>query len=75
MKLRLLGVKDSKSIKTPQIIKLANKIMGMDFTWQSIVLKPRTYNNLYTQFHDEGKSLNDIMAWAHSKVIQQPLHY
>ena len=73
IELRLVGVKDSKSIKKPQIIKLAKKIIEMDFTWQSIILKPRTYNNLYNQFHDEGKSLNDIMAWAHSKVIQQTL--
>ena len=73
IELRLLGVKDSKSIKKPQIIKLAEKIMAMDFTWQSITLKPRTYNNLYDQFQGEGKSLNDIMAWAHSKVVQQTL--
>ncbi len=73
MEMRILGVKDSKNIKKPQIIKLAEKIIAMDFTWQSITLKPRTYNNLYTQFQSEGKSLNDIMAWAHSKVIQQTL--
>ena len=73
IELRLLGVKDSKTIKKPQIIKLAKKIIEMDFKWQSIILKPRTYNNLYNQFQDEGKSLNDIMAWAHSKVIQQSL--
>jgi len=73
IELRLLGVKDSKTIKKPQIIKLAKKIIEMDFKWQSIILKPRTYNNLYNQFKIEGKSLNDIMAWAHSKVIQQIL--
>jgi ribonuclease HIII len=73
IELRLLGVKDSKSIKKPQIIKLAEKIIEMDFTWQSIILKPRNYNNLYSQFQVEGKSLNDIMAWAHTKVIQQTL--
>ena len=73
IELRLLGVKDSKTIKKPQIIKLAEKMIEMDFTWQSIILKPRTYNNLYSQFKIEGKSLNDIMAWAHSKVIQQTL--
>ncbi len=73
IELRLLGVKDSKAIKTPQIIKLAKKIIGMTFARQSIVLKPRSYNNLYIQFHSEGKSLNDIMAWAHGKVIQQTL--
>jgi ribonuclease HIII len=66
-------VKDRKTIKKPQIIKLAKKIIEMDFKWQSIILKPRTYNNLYNQFKIEGKSLNDIMAWAHSKVIQQIL--
>lgn len=73
VELRLVGVKDSKTIKTPQIVKLANKIMEMDFPRQSIVLNPPTYNKLYSNFKKEGKSLNDIMAWAHSRVIQDIL--
>jgi ribonuclease HIII len=73
LKLRMLGVKDSKTIKTPQIVKLARKIMKIDFKHHSIVLNPYSYNNLYSTFHNEGKSLNDIMAWAHSRVIQDIL--
>lgn len=73
IKLRKLGVKDSKTMKTPQIIRLANEISKMEFTRHSIVLNPRTYNNLYFEFQKEEKSLNDIMAWAHSRVIQQIL--
>lgn len=74
IEVRLLGIKDSKTIKKAQIIKLANKIIEMAFNHESIILKPKTYNKLYEQFHDEGKSLNDIMAWTHSKVIQELLH-
>lgn len=73
LELRLLGVKDSKTIKTPQIIKLARKIMKMDFIYHALTLNPHTYNRLYWDFHREGKSLNDLMAWAHSRVIQELL--
>lgn len=73
LQLRLMGVKDSKTIKTPQIIKLAQKIVKMDFIYHSILLNPHTYNRLYSDFHREGKSLNDLMAWAHSRVVQELL--
>lgn len=73
VELRLEGVKDSKTMKTPQIIKLASRIMEMEFPRQSILLNPPAYNKLYSDFRSEGKSLNDIMAWAHSRVIRDLL--
>lgn len=72
IKLRLSGVKDSKSIKKLTIMKLAEKIMKM-ITYQAIVLKPYTYNELYSNFQRDGKSLNDLLAWAHTRAIQELL--
>ncbi len=73
VQLRLLGVKDSKTMKTPKIIETAEKIREIEIPYQSIVLNPSSYNKLYLEFKSEDKSLNDLMAWAHSKVIHQLL--
>lgn len=73
IELRLLGVKDSKTIKTSKIIELAKKMLKMDFKRFSLVLNPPKYNDLYATFQSEGKSLNDIMAWAHTRIIKDLL--
>lgn len=73
LELRKLGVMDSKDIKKPKLLKLAEKIIKMDFIRYSIIIQPKTYNKRYKEFSKEKKSLNDLMAWAHSKVIQELL--
>jgi ribonuclease HIII len=73
LELRKLGVMDSKDIKKPKLLKLAENIIKMDFKRYSIVLPPKTYNRRYKEFSRENKSLNDLMAWAHSKVIKELL--
>ncbi|HTX61663.1 MAG TPA: ribonuclease HIII [Methanobacterium sp.] len=70
LKLRIMGVKDSKTLKTPKIIELARKILDLNIPHQSLVLAPSTYNKLYKNFQKEGKNLNDLLAWGHSRVIQ-----
>jgi ribonuclease HIII len=74
IELRLAGVKDSKTMKTPKIKEIALKIMEMDFPIQNIVLKPYSYNKLYKDFKKEKKSLNDLLAWAHSRVVHELLN-
>ena len=71
VELRMLGVRDSKTIKKPQLLKLATKLKNMDFRRHSVILKPKIYNTLYSKFLSEGKTLNDMMAWAHSVVIKE----
>lgn len=71
VKLRMLGVRDSKTIKKPQLLKLAKKLIDMDFKRHSVILNPKTYNELYSKLQNEGKTLNDMMAWAHSVVIKE----
>lgn len=73
IELRKLGVRDSKTIKRPQLLKLAETIIKMDFKRRSITLTPTTYNKLYSDFKKEGKNLNDLMAWSHSRVIKELL--
>ncbi|MGB9202181.1 hypothetical protein [Methanobacterium sp.] len=73
LELRKLGVMDSKDIKKPKLLKLAKNMIKMDFLRYSVILPPKTYNERYNEFNKENKSLNDLMAWAHSKVIKNLL--
>jgi ribonuclease HIII len=73
--LRKLGVRDSKTIKKDELMKLAEKLFKMDFPRFTITLLPEKYNQMYTDFEKEGKSLNDMLAWAHSAVIKAMLKY
>jgi ribonuclease HIII len=73
LELRKMGVRDSKTIKKSSLMKLAPKIMNMGFIRQSVVITPETYNQLYREFSKEKKSLNDLLAWAHSAEIKDLL--
>jgi ribonuclease HIII len=74
IKLRLMGVKDSKVIKPTKIIEIARQILETKIPYNSLILNPPTYNKLYIDFKKEGKNLNDLMAWAHSRVIGELLN-
>lgn len=73
LKLRLMGVRDSKSMKTTRIMETAVEIMEEEIPYHSIILNPASYNKLYSEFEGEGKTLNDLMAWAHSRAIRELL--
>lgn len=70
MELETIGVKDSKLINDTNIKILERKIkniVGSNF--EIVQINPEKYNKLYETF----KNLNKIMAWAHSKTIQNLL--
>ena len=66
--LRKLGVKDSKTIKSPKQIKaVAAKIRQAVGTKFSVVaVGPAAYNRMYSSFNN----LNKLLAWGHAKVIE-----
>lgn len=70
---RKLGVRDSKTISKPQLIELAKRLIKKDFPRNYRILPPETYNKRYSEFKKEGKSLNDMMAWAHAEAIKDLL--
>lgn len=68
--LRELGVLDSKKLNDKKIIKIATKLQR-DFNknFEVIVLRPAKYNELYGDFRKQGKKLNELLAWMHSRII------
>ena len=69
-KLIKLGVCDSKKLRKDQIDAVAKQLYH-DFASniECLILKPQKYNELYASFAKQSKNLNDLLAWCHSKVL------
>jgi len=65
------GVIDSKRLRIDQIIELSHKIRKNCLAYHVLTITPLKFNALLEEVKKEGKSLNDILAWGHAKVISQ----
>lgn len=63
-----LGVKDSKTLKDEQMIKMAQQIQKTS-TFSVVSISNAKYNELYIKF----RNLNKLLAWGHAKVIENIL--
>jgi ribonuclease HIII len=70
--LRTLGVRDSKLVGDRELRGLATNIRDVveDDKRAVIILAPKRYNELYNQMRSEGKNLNTLLAWAHTRAIE-----
>ncbi len=75
VRLRKLGVKDSKLLSKAEIQRLASEIIGEKTVYRDVTLMPETYNKMYLDFQREKKSLNDMMAWCHATAISTTLTF
>jgi len=62
--LATLGVDDSKAVADSKVAELDRAIQGL-CPCEVMYISPATYNRL----HAKMRTVNAIMAWAHSKVI------
>lgn len=70
LKLKNIGVKDSKKIKEKNILILSKKIKQIIGDKYNIIsITPKTYNQLYKKIGN----VNKILGWAHAKVIENIL--
>lgn len=67
-KLSQIGVKDSKLLSDSQIKSISRRIRSIITInrYSVIVINPEKYNQLYNSF----KNLNKLLAWGHSKAIE-----
>ncbi len=65
-----IGVKDSKNIKSKELLKIYN-VLKTKFKDNFSVVKimPERYNSFYKDLQERNRNLNDMLAWGHSKVI------
>ncbi|HDH40783.1 MAG TPA: hypothetical protein ENG12_00005 [Candidatus Altiarchaeales archaeon] len=68
--LRKIGVRDSKKLGKRRLLDLGDRLVRSKFIRKSLILMPETYNRSYRKFRLEGKTLNDLMAWAHARAIK-----
>jgi ribonuclease HIII len=70
--LRELSVRDSKTVSDRELTGLATSIRQVidDGRRGVLVLAPKRYNELYQQMRGEGKNLNTLLAWTHTRVIE-----
>jgi ribonuclease HIII len=70
--LRTLGVRDSKLVSDRELRGLATNIRNVveEEKRSVIIVAPKRYNELYRQMRGEGKNLNTLLAWAHTRAIE-----
>jgi len=67
------GVMDSKELSLPRIRKLASFIRDRHYMRTHVIITPRRFNELFNELKDENRTLNDLLAWGHSKAIGELL--
>ncbi|MGH2904055.1 MAG: ribonuclease HIII [Solirubrobacteraceae bacterium] len=70
-----LGVKDSKKLSDKRVHVLAPMVrqtVGKG-RFKITALNPPRYNKLYDEFKAEGKNLNSLLAWGHTRSIEDLL--
>lgn len=73
LELRKLGVGDSKGLSSFRVYEIGQVLRFSQIEREVRILPPATYNKVYEQFKKEGKTLNDILSWAHTEVIRDLL--
>jgi ribonuclease HIII len=69
-----MGVKDSKRLSDKRVRELADQIHQVcDKRAVAVPIPPERYNALYAQFRKEGKNLNTLLAWAHTRALEDIL--
>jgi ribonuclease HIII len=75
--LRALSVRDSKTVGDRELRVLAGNIRDVveEQKRAVIVVAPKRYNELYRQMRSEGKNLNTLLAWTHTRVIEDLMRH
>lgn len=69
LNLQIQGVMDSKELSVERIRELARFLRDTHFQMRHVIIAPKRFNELFAQLKDEGRTLNDLLAWGHAKVI------
>ena len=74
-RLQEIGVQDSKNLSDKRVRALAPQVretVGKG-RYKVTPISPPRYNELYSQFKAEGKNLNSLLAWGHTRSIEDLL--
>ncbi|MHA1424127.1 MAG: hypothetical protein ACTSSD_18765 [Candidatus Thorarchaeota archaeon] len=65
------GVMDSKEVPLARLSELATEIEDSCTSKNILLISPKTFNERFEELKNEGKNLNDLLAWGHSKAIAE----
>jgi len=68
------GVMNSKELSLTRIKELASFIRNHHYLTAHVIITPKRFNELFNELKDERKTLNDLLAWGHSKAIEDVLN-
>jgi len=73
--LRELGVQDSKNLTDKRVHALAPQVRQLvgKGRFEVTTINPPKYNELYAEFKAEHKTLNSLLAWGHTRSIEDLL--
>ena len=73
--LRELGVQDSKKLSDSRMRQLAPQVRQIvgEGRYKVTPINPARYNALHCEFTAEGKNLNSLLAWGHTRSIEDLL--
>ena len=74
-RLESIGVRDSKQLTDKRVRALApqvREVVGKG-RYKVTPINPTRYNELYAQFKAERKNLNSLLAWGHTRSIEDLL--
>lgn len=63
-----LGIRDSKKLSDAKIRKLSDSMKEF-LLWDTVIIMPQRYNELYDKF----RNINKLLAWGHARVIENLL--
>lgn len=74
-RLRALGVRDSKQLTDKRVRALAPQVRQTvgEGRYKVTPINPARYNELYAEFKAERKNLNSLLAWGHTRSIDDML--
>ena len=66
-----LNVRDSKTVKSFDALEKMNNVISTKLrgSFEVMILVPEKYNELYERFTQQGKKLNELLAWMHARAI------
>ena len=73
LSLRQNGVMDSKRLGADKLQKLDQAIRKEAKAYSIVTISPLRFSQLHETFKKERKTLNDLLAWAHTRVIRDTL--
>ncbi|MHA2207204.1 MAG: RNA-binding domain-containing protein [Candidatus Thorarchaeota archaeon] len=71
--LQFKGVRDSKSLNEAQVSDLAKEIRRSSVVYDTVAIGAERFNEMFAEYKEKSKTLNDILAWAHAKALSNVL--